>query len=94
MNISKMITTSVLALSLFLTGCGKTEKVNKVDEKKDNETLTVFTTIYPLEDFTKKIGGSFVEVKSIYPLNFDAHSFEPSTKDMLNDLFINTGVGI
>jgi zinc transport system substrate-binding protein len=98
MKINKLITTSVLTFSLFLTGCGTTETVNKVDEKKGKETLTVYTTIYPLEDFTKKIGGEFVEVQSIYPPNVDAHSFEPSPKDMVNlansDLFIYTGVGL
>jgi zinc transport system substrate-binding protein len=85
-------------LSLILSGCGNTETVNKGVEKKDKDTLTVYTTIYPLEDFTKKIGGDFVEVQSIYPPNVDAHSYEPSTKDMLNlansDLFIYSGAGI
>lgn len=98
MKISHLVPTSVLMLSLILSGCGNTETVNKSEEKKDNETLTIYTTIYPLEDFTKKIGGDFVEVQSIYPPNVDAHSYEPSTKDMLNlansDLFIYSGAGI
>jgi zinc transport system substrate-binding protein len=98
MKISHLVPTSVLMLSLILSGCGNTETVNKGVEKKDKQTLTVYTTIYPLEDFTKKIGGDFVEVQSIYPPNVDAHSFEPSTKDMVklanSDLFIYTGVGL
>lgn len=98
MKISHLVPTSVLMLSLILSGCGNTETVNKSEEKKDNETLTIYTTIYPFEDFTKKIGGDFVEVQSIYPPNVDAHSYEPSTKDMLNlaksDLFIYSGAGI
>jgi zinc transport system substrate-binding protein len=98
MKISHLVPTSVLMLSLILSGCGNNETVNKSVEKKDKETLTVYTTIYPLEDFTKKIGGDFVEVQSIYPPNVDAHSYEPSTKDMLNlansDLFIYSGAGI
>ncbi|WP_419887653.1 metal ABC transporter substrate-binding protein [Neobacillus niacini] len=97
MKISTLMSTSVLALSLLLTGCGSKEVV-KTGENKEKNSLTVYTTIYPLEDFTKKIGGSYVEVKSIYPPNVDAHSFEPSTKDMValanSDLFIYTGVGI
>jgi zinc transport system substrate-binding protein len=98
MKISQLVPTSLLIISLILSGCAKTEPVSKSDEKKDQETLTVYTTIYPLEDFTKKIGGEFVEVQSIYPPNVDAHSFEPSPKDMVNlansDLFIYTGVGL
>jgi zinc transport system substrate-binding protein len=98
MKISQFVTTSVLMFSLILSGCGKTETVNKSDDKKNQDTLTVYTTIYPLEDFTKKIGGEYVEVQSIYPPNVDAHSFEPSQKDMVSlansDLFIYTGVGL
>ncbi|MEH7012083.1 zinc ABC transporter substrate-binding protein [Neobacillus niacini] len=97
MKISQLVSISVLAFGLILSGCGKTETVNKSAEK-DKETLTVYTTIYPLEDFTKKIGGEFVEVQSIYPPNVDAHTYEPSTKDMTtlanSDLFIYTGAGI
>lgn len=97
MKISTLISTSVLTLSLLLAGCGSKEVVTP-EENKEKNSLTVYTTIYPLEDFTKKIGGSYVEVKSIYPPNVDAHSFEPSTKDMValanSDLFIYTGVGI
>ncbi|TDL60094.1 adhesin [Rhodococcus qingshengii] len=97
MRISTLMSTSVLTLSLLLTGCGSKEVV-KTGENKEKNSLTVYTTIYPLEDFTKKIGGSYVEVQSIYPPNVDAHSYEPSTKDMINladsDLFIYTGAGI
>jgi zinc transport system substrate-binding protein len=98
MKLSTLMTTSVLALSLLLTGCGSQEVLKTGEENKDKDTLTVFTTIYPLEDFTRKIAGDYVEVKSIYPPNVDAHSYEPSTKDMMklanSDLFIYTGVGI
>src|SRR4051794_25670605 len=98
MKISQLVATSVLMLGLILSGCGSTETVNKGEVKKGHETLTVYTTIYPLEDFTKKIGGEFVEVQSIYPPNVDAHSFEPSIKDMItlanSDLFIYSGAGI
>jgi len=97
MKIPALITSSVLSLSLLLTGCSSKE-AGKTNENEEKDKLTVFTTIYPLEDFTKKIGGSYVEVKSIYPPNVDAHTFEPSTSDMVtlanSDLFIYTGVGI
>jgi zinc transport system substrate-binding protein len=98
MKISQLVSTSLLTFILILSGCGNTKTVSKSDENKDLETLTVYTTIYPLEDFTKKIGGEFVEVQSIYPPNVDAHSFEPSQKEMVtlanSDLFIYTGVGL
>lgn len=86
-----------LFLGIILTGCTSSEESN-IAIKTDTNKLTVYTTIYPLQDFTEKIGGEFVEAKSIYPPNVDAHSFEPSTKDMVKlaeaDLFIYTGAGI
>jgi zinc transport system substrate-binding protein len=98
MNFKKWLTTSLLASSFVLSACGTTDNSITEDGNKDTETLKVATTIYPLEDFTKKIGGDYVEVSSIYPPNVDAHSFEPSTRDMValaeSDLFIYTGVGV
>ncbi|MDQ0216364.1 zinc transport system substrate-binding protein [Oikeobacillus pervagus] len=98
MKIKSVISAAILTLILILSGCGSPKSTSENKEVKDKETLNVYTTIYPLEDFTKKIGGEFVDVKSIYPPNVDAHTYEPSTKDMVNlansDLFIYTGVGI
>jgi zinc transport system substrate-binding protein len=98
MKLNKLLPSSLLTFSLLLSGCGNSETTNEVESQSEHDSLTVYTTIYPLEDFTKKIGGDFVNVKSVYPPNVDAHSYEPSTKDMIamadSDLFIYTGVGI
>ncbi|MCH1625427.1 metal ABC transporter substrate-binding protein [Ferdinandcohnia quinoae] len=85
---------SVLLLCSFLTACeaGKNE-----DENKSNK-LMIYTTVFPLTDFTKKIGGDHVFVESVYPPGSDAHSFEPTPKEMTEiadaDAFIYTGVGV
>jgi zinc transport system substrate-binding protein len=98
MKLQVLLNTSLLSLGLILSGCGNSDASTNSHGTDDKDILTIYTTIYPLEDFTKKIGGSYVEVKSIYPPNVDAHSFEPSAKDMIkmanSDLFIHTGVGI
>lgn len=98
MNIRKWVTTSLLSSGLLLSACGTTDSAKTEEGTEATEVLKVATTIYPLEDFTKKIGGDLVEVSSIYPPNVDAHTFEPSTKDMValaeSDLFIYTGVGV
>ncbi|WP_174731402.1 metal ABC transporter solute-binding protein, Zn/Mn family [Mesobacillus harenae] len=97
MKQASLLTALILILSLFLAGCNGLDK-NAGRHEDDSTKLTVYTTIFPLEDFAKKIGGDFVKVESIYPPNVDAHSFEPSTKDMVKlanaDLFIYTGAGI
>ncbi|WP_191560514.1 metal ABC transporter substrate-binding protein [Metabacillus idriensis] len=82
-----------LLLGTAIAGCAGNEQNAEKDGK-----LKVYTTIFPLQDFTKKIGGDAVEIESIYPANADAHTFEPTTKDMVDmaeaDAFIYSGVGL
>ena len=86
----------LLPLSLFLAGCAGTEST-KEKEPSDHQ-LTVYTTVYPLQYFTERIGGNEVQVKTIYPPGSDEHTFEPSQKDMMkladSDLFIYVGLGL
>jgi zinc transport system substrate-binding protein len=82
-----------LPLSLLITGCGN----NQAQQKNENK-LSIYTTVYPLQYFTEQIGGEFVEVNSIYPPGSDEHTFEPSQRDMMNlvdaDLFFYVGLGL
>ncbi len=97
MNVKRFL--AILSLSIFtsllLYGCGTSE--NSDTKANNGDQLVAYTTIYPLEDFTKKIGGEHVKVESIYPPGADAHTFEISSKQMLDiassDLFIYSGVG-
>ncbi|WP_041580668.1 metal ABC transporter solute-binding protein, Zn/Mn family [Bacillus sp. 1NLA3E] len=83
----------ILPLSLFILGCE-----NKQKTKKNNKQLTVYTTVYPLQYFTERIGGDFVKVDTIYPPGADEHTFEPTQRDMMNlvdaDLFFYVGLGL
>lgn len=93
----KKITVFLLLVSLILTGCNSAEQ--KTDkETKENEKLHIYTTVYPLQYFTKEIGKEYVKVDTIYPPGADEHIFEPSQKDMMNladsDLFIYVGLGL
>ena len=85
----------LLLLILVLSACGAD---SGQDADKKNDTLEVYTTVYPLEDFTKKIGGDYVDVESIYPPGADEHTFEPSQKDMMKmadgDVFLYVGMGL
>lgn len=79
---------------MLLAACTNESK----DEQKDNGRLSVYTTVYPLQYFTDRIGGEYVETKTIYPPGADEHSFEPTQKDMTKladaDLFIFVGLGL
>jgi zinc transport system substrate-binding protein len=68
---------SMILLLIISAACG-----NKSADKKDG-TLNIYTTMYPLEYFTERIGGKHVEVSSIIPPGADAHTYEPSTKKMV-----------
>ncbi|RZT23329.1 MULTISPECIES: metal ABC transporter solute-binding protein, Zn/Mn family [Fictibacillus] len=67
----------IIFLLIATAACG-----NKSADKKDG-TLNIYTTMYPLEYFTERIGGKHVEVSSIIPPGADAHTYEPSTKKMV-----------
>ncbi|WP_077212278.1 metal ABC transporter solute-binding protein, Zn/Mn family [Bacillus dakarensis] len=91
----------MLVLSIFLAGCNTQQQnasTSNEDEIAHKEQLKVYTTLYPLEDFIKKIGGDYVDVESIMPPGADAHTFEPTTKQMTYiaeaDAFIYNGLGM
>ncbi|MET1013108.1 MAG: zinc ABC transporter substrate-binding protein [Paenisporosarcina sp.] len=83
-------------LLIFTAACGQKDSFN--NEKKDIGVITVYTTVYPLTYFTKRIGGDLVEVKSIYPVGSNEHTFDPTQKDMMAladaDLFFYIGMGL
>lgn len=90
-----LIVSFLLPFSLILSACsgGGTQE----PEKKKGQ-LAIYTTVYPLQYFTERIGGKYVDAKTIYPPGADEHTFEPSQKDMMNladaDLFFYIGLGL
>ncbi|MBS4220257.1 zinc ABC transporter substrate-binding protein [Bacillus sp. FJAT-49711] len=98
MKIKSIFFTLLILTAAFLSGCNSNSTTNKDINKNEQKKLTVFTTIYPIEDFTKKIGGVHVEVKSVYPAGADAHTFEPTMRTMMDiadaNLFIFNGSGL
>lgn len=82
---------------VLLSACGAkstpTEKAATGTKK-----LSIYTTVYPLQYFTERIGGEYVDVKSIYPAGADEHTFDPTQKDMMaladSDLFFYIGLGL
>lgn len=84
----------VVLLGIFLGGCSnKKPSFKSIDSTK----LTIVTTFYPLEEFTKAIGKDKVEVVNLLPTGVEPHDWEPSARDISNimeaDLFIYNGSG-
>lgn len=84
----------MIIIATFLAGC----QGDTTETSQENDTLSIYTTVYPLQYFTERIGGDLVSVNSIYPNGADEHSFEPSQKDMIDladsDLFFYIGLGL
>ncbi|WP_342387422.1 metal ABC transporter solute-binding protein, Zn/Mn family [Salinicoccus bachuensis] len=81
----------VIVFAMILGACGtSTTESNETD----SDSLTVYTTVFPLKSFAEQIGGDAVTVETIYPNGADIHTYEPTQKDMLEyaegDLFIYT----
>lgn len=69
----------------------------KINKKvlDDSNKIIVITTLFPLYDFVKEIGGDRVEVILLLPPGVEPHSFEPKPGDIAKinqaQLFVYTG---
>ena len=86
----KIISIVVALIGLItLASCTKTEKSDKIQ---------VYTSIYPMYDFAKQIGGEKAEVHILCPPGQEPHDYEPTAKDIAllsdADVFIYNGMGM
>jgi zinc transport system substrate-binding protein len=91
-NFSLLLFLASLSLLVF-AACGKENEENTSNLEK--EKIKVIATLFPSYDFARQIGRDKVEVKLLLPPGIEAHSFEPTPKDIsaINkaDIFIFTG---
>lgn len=77
---------------IFFFGCEK-ENVSDVDSK-----ISIVTTIFPLYDFVRIIGGEKVSVSLLLLPGVEAHSFELKPSDIKKiqnaDIFVCVGGGM
>lgn len=90
----KIISLLLVIPMLFTVGCSKENKGNENSEGK----IKIYTSIYPLYDFAKKVGGDKVDVTNLVPAGTEPHDWEISTSDIVNlekaDMLIYNGAGI
>jgi len=64
-------------------------------ELSDEKALSIVTTIFPLYDIAKSVGGEYADVSLLLPPGVEPHSFEPKPSDIFNisnaDIFIYMG---
>lgn len=78
----------LLALLVVLTAC------RQQAPPTDQGRLRVVTTLFPLYDFVRVVGGDFVAPTLLLPPGVEPHGFEPKPEDLLAvakaDLFVYT----
>ncbi|MDZ5782050.1 metal ABC transporter solute-binding protein, Zn/Mn family [Marinococcus luteus] len=96
---------SIVAGALLLQACSTSDdnQQNTSGDSNDNppsenDKLDVYTTLFAWEDFTKQIGGDYVNVENVVPPGSNAHSFDPTPQTLTDiaegDMFIMTGSGM
>jgi zinc transport system substrate-binding protein len=82
----------VLIFGLFIF-----TQINK-KEKTESLKLKVITSIYPIEFLTREIAQGKIEVINIIPANTEAHSYEPTSQDIIkiseSSLLLANGLGM
>jgi zinc transport system substrate-binding protein len=71
---------TILLLLLLATGLGCSREGAR---SSSPHNLQVITTIFPLYDFCRNVGGDRVEVSLLLPPGVEPHSFEPKPEDVL-----------
>lgn len=81
----KKVQYALVILALFLVGCGQ-----------KSATPKIYTSFYPVYDFTKKIAGDDLEVINLTPPGVEAHDFELDARTMgeLGDAQLVFAVGL
>ncbi|GGJ90119.1 adhesin [Lentibacillus kapialis] len=83
----------VLLIGIFVAGC-----TPSVSDTNNKAGLKIYTSLYPIQYAVERIGGGSVETESVYPPGVDAHTYEPSSREMTSiaegDAFIYLGAGM
>ena len=72
----------VAAAVILAAACAGGDGRGAIQTPADASTISVVTTLYPLEYFARRVGGERVSVVNLIPPGVEAHSFEPSPGDI------------
>lgn len=87
-----------LSVVIIFLGKSTFNKISKNTEIDNSPRLKIYTSVYPIYDFVSKIGKDKVEIVSLIRSGEDAHSFEPTAKDLMGienaDIVFYNGAGL
>jgi len=98
-NINKIKIFALLLAATILSGCVSQDESSLVAPSGNaSGRIKVATTIAPLGDFVKAVGGEKVEVIVVVPPGAEPHTFEPTPSLMMDvakaDLYVMNGAGL
>ena len=77
----------IIILSVFIISACQTNI--------EKENIEIVTTIFPLSEFAKEVGGDKVKVTMLLPPGAEAHTYDPTPNDIIRvnraDMFIYIG---
>lgn len=67
----------LFAIILLMTSC-------QTNEQRKHTEAIIYTSIYPLEFIVEQLTSDFAITETIFPPGVDAHTYEPTIKDILS----------
>lgn len=97
MKKTAVIVAGLLALNILLLGGCMNNSTREQTNYHPNK-ISVYTSIYPMYDFTKKIGGDRINLTNLVPSGTEPHDWEPAPGDIAKlekaDVLIYNGAGM
>lgn len=75
--LASMVAVAMLVGVVGISGCG-----SKTAETESSNKMKVITTIYPVYDVAKAVGGDKVDISMLVAPGAEPHDWEPTAKDM------------
>ena len=89
---------SVLAFSGTSNDSTPMESPEQANLVPQAEKITILTSFYPYQEFTKNVAGDFANVKQFMPSGVEAHDWEPRAQEIQSlkdaDVFVYNGLGM
>lgn len=86
-----------LVVAHLLSACAG-NRAAEVTEPAQTPQITIYTTLFSLQDFSRKIGGERVQVINLIPEGVEPHDWEPGPQAMVSltqaELLIVNGLGM
>lgn len=94
-RIQLLLVLILISIMAVVAGCGN--KADSGNAAATTSKLKVVTTIYPVYEFARQVGGDKIDVVMLIPPGAEPHDWEPSAKDLVTiknaKLFLYNGAG-